>query len=76
MIWGMIFHKNLNEWVIIGNYFWIRSLTKQIKRTRLRLVAYIQVLSRVSYLPNRYGAHFKLPPFLDQDLLIIVKQKN
>jgi len=55
MIWGMIFHKNLNEWVIIGNYFWIRSLTKQIKRTRLRLVAYIQVLSRVAYLPNRYA---------------------
>jgi hypothetical protein len=28
----------------------------QIKRTRLRLVAYIHVLSRAAYLPNRYGA--------------------
>jgi hypothetical protein len=26
----------------------------QIKRTRLRLVTYIQVLSRAAYLPNRY----------------------
>jgi hypothetical protein len=29
---------------------------KQIKRTRLRLVAYIQRLSRAAYLPNRYTA--------------------
>jgi len=28
----------------------------QIKRTRLRLVTYIQVLSRAAYLPNRYMA--------------------
>jgi len=33
------------------------AITKQIKRTRLRLVAYIQVLSRAAYLPNRYLFH-------------------
>ena len=31
-------------------------ITKQIKRTRLRLVSYIQVLSRAAYLPIRYSA--------------------
>jgi len=29
----------------------------QIKRTRSRLVAYIQELSRAAYLPNRYSAN-------------------
>lgn len=32
----------------------IRFITMQIKRTHLRLVTYIQVLSHAGYLPSRY----------------------
>ena len=33
-----------------------KPINYQIKRTRMRLVAYIQVLSRAAYLPSRYNA--------------------
>ncbi|MEX0772291.1 MAG: hypothetical protein WD038_03940 [Balneolales bacterium] len=36
-----------------------RFITKQIKRTRLRYITYIQLLSRAANLPNRWAAKMK-----------------
>jgi len=44
----------------------------QIKRTRLRLVTYIQVLSRAAYLPNRYMPIFRMKKFALIFLLLIL----